>query len=271
MPPHASRALRAPLSLCLAAATALTAVPATAQDEGETTGKRTRVFAGPQFWPETPGSKKLVLGPFVDLSRAKPGEDFAFEAPDQSFGFDLVDDKKFDFGPTASIIRKRKPEAVGGNLPKVGLTVEAGAFAQAWLTPALRVRAEARKGLGGHGGWVGDVGADYVARQGDDWLFSIGPRVSLGDSKYSRAYFGVAPADVAASGLPAYDPKGGVQSVGVTAGYMRQLTRNWGVAAFARYDRLVGDAADSPVTRAFGSRNQPAFGIALSYTFGGKR
>ena len=35
--------------------------------------------------------------------------------------------------------------------------------------------------------------------------------------------------------------------------------------------RLVGDAADSPVTRAFGSRNQPAFGIALSYTFGGKR
>ncbi|WP_286749868.1 MipA/OmpV family protein, partial [Sphingopyxis sp. SCN 67-31] len=133
MPPHASRALRAPLSLCLAAATALTAVPATAQDEGETTGKRTRVFAGPQFWPETPGSKKLVLGPFVDLSRAKPGEDFAFEAPDQSFGFDLVDDKKFDFGPTASIIRKRKPEAVGGNLPKVGLTVEAGAFAQAWL------------------------------------------------------------------------------------------------------------------------------------------
>jgi len=73
------------------------------------------------------------------------------------------------------------------------------------------------------------------------------------------------------SGRPAYDPKGGVQSVGVTAGYMRQLTRNWGVAAFARYDRLVGDAADSPVTRAFGSRNQPAFGIALSYTFGGKR
>ena len=121
------------------------------------------------------------------------------------------------------------------------------------------MRVEARKGLGGHGGWVGDVGADYVARQGD------------GDSKYSRAYFGVAPADVAASGLPAYDPKGGVQSVGVTAGYMRQLTRNWGVAAFARYDRLVGDAADSPVTRAFGSRNQPAFGIALSYTFGGKR
>ena len=46
MPPHASRALRAPLSLCLAAATALTAVPAAAQDEGETTGKRTRVFAG---------------------------------------------------------------------------------------------------------------------------------------------------------------------------------------------------------------------------------
>ena len=160
---------------------------------------------------------------------------------------------------------------IGADLPTVGFSFEAGGFAQVNLTPALRLRVEGRKAFSGHKGWVGEVSADYVARSGDDWLFSIGPRVSLGDSKYSRAYFGVAPADVAASGLPAYDPKGGVQSVGVTAGYMRQLTRNWGVAAFARYDRLVGDAADSPVTRAFGSRNQPAFGIALSYTFGGER
>ena len=112
--------------------------------------------------------------------------------------------------------------------------------------------------------------ADYVARHGDDWLFSIGPRVTLGDAKYHRAYFGVTPAAATTSGLPAYDPGGGIQSVGITAGYHRMLGKRWGIAVYGRYDRLIGDAADSPVTRQLGSRSQPSGGIALSYTFGGR-
>lgn len=266
------RVSRFRMSLCLMVAAAMPLAPAHAQDDDtarET--KRTRIYAGPQFWAKTPGAKQLGVSPFIDLSRASDGEDFAFEAPDDSFGFDLIDSDNLAIGPAVNVIRRRKSSDVGGLLPPVGLSVEVGGFAQAWIIPALRVRAEARKGLSGHGGWVGDVGVDYVARRGDDWLFSIGPRVSLGDSKYSRAYFGVAPADAGPSGLPAFDPKGGVQSVGLTAGYLRQLSRHWGIAAFARYDRLVGDAAASPVTRAYGSRSQPAFGLALSYTFAGRR
>ena len=49
------------------------------------------------------------------------------------------------------------------------------------------------------------------------------------------------------------------------------LGRNWGAAVYGRYDRLIGDAADSPVTRQLGSRGQPSVGVALSYTFGGDR
>ena len=75
------------------------------------------------------------------------------------------------------------------------------------------------------------------------------------------------PASATTSGLAAYDPGGGVQSVGVTAGYHRMLGKNWGIALYGRYDRLVGDAADSPITRELGSRSQPSAGIALSYTF----
>ena len=131
------------------------------------------------------------------------------------------------------MVRKRRADDVGGNLPRVKRTIELGGFAQAWVTPALRLRVEGRKGVNGHEGWTGDVSAD--------------------------------------AGLPAFDPGGGVRSVGLTVGYLRQLDRNWGIAAYARYDRLVGDAAKSPVTRAFGSRNQPSAGLALSYTFGGKR
>jgi outer membrane protein len=62
-----------------------------------------------------------------------------------------------------------------------------------------------------------------------------------------------------------------VQAVGVTAGYLRQLTPRWGIYSYAKYDRLVGDAADSPIVRQFGSRDQFSGGLALTYTFGGGR
>lgn len=247
------------------------ATPVAAQEGADASAKRTRLILGPQLAPSWPGADRFSLGPYVDLSRAPEGEAFAFEAPDESFGSPLVHSGNLSFGPAFGFIGKRTAGKLGAPLPKVGMTVEAGGFAQISLTPAMRVRVEGRKALSGHKGWVGEVSADYVVRDGDDWLFSVGPRVTLGDAKFHRAYFGVDPAAAAASGLPAYRPGGGVQSVGATAGYLRQLNSHWGLAVYGRYDRLVGDAARSPVTREFGSRNQPSVGVALSYTFGGDR
>ncbi|MEI4505615.1 MipA/OmpV family protein [Sphingopyxis sp. CCNWLW253] len=251
-------------------ALALASVPATAQEGSEGGEKRTRLILGPQLSPSWPGADKFSVGPYVDFSRTRDAE-FAFEAPDESFGSPLLHSGDFAFGPAFGFVGKRKASDIGADLPKVGLSIEAGAFAQVHLTPALRLRLDGRKGLSGHKGWTGEVSADYVARQGDDWLFSIGPRVTLGDAKYMGAYFGVTPAAAATSGLPAYDPGGGIHSVGVTAGYHHMLGKRWGIALYGRYDRLVGDAADSPVTRQLGSRSQPSGGIALSYTFGGDR
>ncbi|HSX55637.1 MAG TPA: MipA/OmpV family protein [Sphingomonas sp.] len=247
------------------------AVPAHAQEEARREPFRTRVTLGPQLVPGHPGSDELSLRPFVDVARARGDNEFEFEAPDESFGFPVLRASGFAIGPAIGFEGKRDADAVGAPIHKVGFSVEAGAFVQTWIGDALRVRVEGRKGVTGHRGWTGVVSADYVAREGDDWLFSIGPRITLSDTKYHRAYFGITPADAAASGLPVHDPKGGIQAAGVTAGYLRQLSRRWGVATYARYDRLTGDAADSPVARSLGSRDQFSGGIALSYTFGTAR
>lgn len=261
--------LRRPVSILLTAAASFAfTIPTHAQDDSEAP-KRTRIIAGPDLSPAWPGSKKLTVGPYLDVSRERVGTEFEFEAADESFGAPLLHSGTFAFGPSLGFVGKRTAADVGANLPTVGLTVEAGGFAQVSLTPDFRIRAAARKGLGGHGGFVGEVSADYIAREGDDWLFSIGPRVTLGDAKYSRAYFGVTPAAAAAAGLSAFDPGGGIHAVGLSAGYLRQLDPHWGVAVYGRYDRMVGDAARSPVVRELGSRSQPSVGIALSYTFGG--
>lgn len=228
----------------------LPALPAAAEDEAAE--KRTRVFLGPQVQPAWPGAKDMVFRPFADISRAPEGEPFVYEAPDESAGLPLFRSQGFEFGPVAGFVGKRTADDVGADLPKVGFTVEAGAFAQYDAAPGIRLRLEGRKGLSGHKGWVGEASADYVARRGDDWLVSVGPRVTFGDRRYHRAWFGVTPDVAARTGLDAFDPGGGVQSVGVMAGLLYQIDAKWGVAAFARYDRLVGDAAASPVTRAFG-------------------
>ncbi|HEX8534210.1 MAG TPA: hypothetical protein VF662_08585, partial [Allosphingosinicella sp.] len=70
--------------------------PAAAQEESSP--RRTRVGLGPQLVPSFPGSDKVSLRPFVDVSRAKGDTPFEFEAPDESFGFAIVKGGGFAFG-----------------------------------------------------------------------------------------------------------------------------------------------------------------------------
>ena len=116
-------------------------------------------------------------------------------APDESAGLPLIRSGGLEIGPALSFEGSRKAEDVGAALDKVPFTVEAGAFVQYAFGPGFRIRTELRRGVGGHDGWTGQAGADYVARDGDDWLVSVGPRVTFSDSRYHRAYFGVTPAE----------------------------------------------------------------------------
>lgn len=241
------------------------ALPAAAQEGDEP--RRTRVILGPQLVPRFPGSDGVALRPYVDVSRTRGDRPFAFEAPDESTSVSLYSRDGLTFGPAIGFEGKRRNRDVGG-LDAVGFTVELGAAAQYAVSPNLRLFAEGRKGIGGHRGVTGMIGADYVARDGNDWLFSVGPRLTLGDGRYARTYFGVTPREAAATGIPAFRPGGGMTAVGATASAHRQLSDRWGAFGYAKYDRLVGDAADSPVVARFGSRDQLSGGLGLSYTFG---
>ena len=203
-----------------------------------------------------------------DFDRARGDEPFEFEAPDESFGFSLFDLGGVRFGPALNFEGARDAADVGAPLPKVKFSLEPGGFVEADLTESFRLRAEVRKGVTGHKGWVAMAGADWIARDGDRWLVSIGPRVSWSNNRYQDAWFGVEPADAIASGLAAYDPGGGIHAVGATASFETQLSRRWGIQTYAKYDRLVGDAADSPLVRQLGSRDQFSGGLGLTYTFG---
>lgn len=259
----------AALPLALLLLTGWSASAAAAQDGEKKAPRRVRVGLGGQFVPAYPGADGHSLRPLVDVSLSRGGRPFDFEAPDESFGRSLIKLGGLEIGPVVSFEGSRTAKDVGAALDKVPFTIEAGAFAQYALSPKFRVRTELRKGLGGHDGLTGSAGADFVARDGDDWLFSVGPRVTVSDGRYQRAYFGVTAPESVRTGLAAYRPGAGIQAVGATAGFLKQLTRRFGLYSYAKYDRLVGDSARSPVVRAYGSRDQFSGGLALTYTFGG--
>lgn len=241
------------------------------QDEDQAQTSRDRLVTlslSAEVTPEYPGAKTLTFAPIPSIDYRRVGAPLPFEPPDQSVGLGLLGRRDgFDFGPVGNIRLRRSEKDVGAPVGNVGFTVEAGAFVQVWLGPNIRLRAEGRKGIGGHNGLLGDLSADLVIRDDDRTIFSVGPRLHLANDEFEDAYFGISPAASAATGIPVYRPGGGLYGVGVLTSIVHQLSPAWGVTAYAAYDRLVGGAAASPIVGRFGSPDQLSAGLGITYTF----
>jgi outer membrane protein len=237
---------------------------AAAQDSSDI---RVRVGLGAQVRPEFIGADGTKMAPLVHVNIARGAHEFSFGAPDDRPSIALFSTNGFSFGPAGNIEGRREQSDVGAPVGSVSRTFEAGAFAQYLAGDSFRLRAELLKGLNNHKGVVGEIAADKIWRDGDRYVVSIGPRVLFSDARYQRAYFGVDTAHSLASGLPIYRPGGGIHGVAVASGANFALNNRWGLFGYARYERLVGDAAKSPIIREFGSRNQLSGGAGLNYTF----
>ncbi len=255
------------------AALCLSTVPAMAQDNGGS-GWTVTAGAGAQIYPKYPGAHDYTVFPLPIFGLRRQGAPMPFISQDDGIGFGLLgQDSVVNFGPAFSVEGRRRESDVGAAVGNVPFTIEAGGFVE--LTPVrnFRLRAELRQGLGGHRGLVGAVGADVVLRDNDTYIFAVGPRARWGDSDFNRAYFGVTPAIATATGLPAYTATSGFYAVGGVANLTYKLGSNWGMRSYFRYDRLINDAARSPIVRSFGSRDQfsGGAGLFLEFNVGGRR
>ncbi|HUG45356.1 MAG TPA: MipA/OmpV family protein [Sphingomicrobium sp.] len=228
---------------------------------------RVRIGAGAELRPEYPGADSSEIAFDPEFGVASGDQPFTLGAPDDSFAISLFSSGGFSAGPVLGLSPARRDSDVGAPVGDVSRAIELGGFLQYYVGESIRLRGELRHALGGHDGLTGFVGADYVARDADLYTFSIGPRVRFGGSGYMDSYFGVSPAVALLTGLPAYDPDAGIRSVGAISGFTYSLFGPIGLYGFARYDRLVGDAKDSPIVRQFGSPDQFSAGLGLSYTF----
>lgn len=134
-------------------------------------------------------------------------------------------------------------------LDDVGTTMELG-FGVGYQQESYRGYAAARYGFFGHEAFVGELGADYISRPVRGLTLTVGPRIELGDSKFTDTYFGISPEESVASGLDSYSAGGGLYSAGLEATALYQFNPLWGVRGRLNWSRLLDDAADSPITLA---------------------
>ena len=253
-----------PRTIPLILASILLPVAARAQDADQDI--EFRIAAGIQAVPSYPGADRLRIQPLGNVTRSADDGMLDVKAPEGAIAPSILRLGALTVGPSIAFQGARSSADTDGRLARVGSTVELGGFATYRLAPFLWVSGDVRRGVNGHEGWIGTLGADVVGpRKGT--LLTLGPRFTFSDARFQRAYFGVTDTE-AAFDLAAFRPGGGLQAVGANAGYTKHIVGPWGVYAYVRYDRLVDDAGQSPVVRAFGARDQTSGGLALSYTFG---
>jgi len=247
--------------------------------------------------PEEQGDWKFTLGTGIMYGPAFPGakdyqmlafpnfkveyQDRFFASPSEGLGYKFINNERWSAGPIAKIGFGRKedddnPFRIAGDKTKalkglgdVDTSLEIGAFVEHSMGP-LTYQLELRQGLGGHKGFIVETGFSYsgVTVQFDrNIMYAVGPRVKFADACYNNAYFGIDERQSLSSGLAKYNADGGIISYGVGGFSAVTITDSVSLGIFGGYDRMVGEAADSPLIQERGDDNQFMFGINILYEF----
>ncbi|HTI66924.1 MAG TPA: MipA/OmpV family protein [Caulobacteraceae bacterium] len=219
--------------------------------------------------PPYEGADHNINRPSPTLSVRPADRPYRFTPPDGGTTFALIDTDHFTFGPMARFRYKRGAEGNLQGLHEIKWAAEPGAFLDIWPTKWLRARGELRHGVGGHTGFVADLGGDLVYT-GKRWDASIGPRMGWGDRNYLNEYFGVTALEAARSPLidRAYAPTAGRRYTGVEVAGAYHLDSRWTVKFDAGWRRLADRAADSPIVQVAGDTTQVLGSVGVSYSFG---
>ncbi len=104
--------------------------------------------------------------------------------------------------------------------------------------------------IGHGGGTIGDLGLAWDRRLSPTTAWTVGTSMLLADRSYMRLYYGVDADQSVRSGYPVYQPGAGGRDVVLYTNIRHDFDREWTVLGGASTHRLVGPAADSPLTRA---------------------
>ena len=173
-------------------------------------------------------------------------------------------------GVALRIDRGRNSSSVNGleNLPDVAPTLRARLYASYALTQRWTLAAAISPDLLDRGGGTvatTDIGYRDPLTKGSEWY--VGAGVNFADATYMQSYYGVSPQSSSNSGIQAYSPFAGATGVRAGIGFTAAMTSRWILYGGAGVSRLVGSAAESPLTQ---QRTVTSASLGLAYRWGAK-
>jgi outer membrane protein len=191
--------------------------------------------------------------------------------------FNVLNDENWRFGPMANF-RPGRGSDVEDDVVKrmVGINNawEGGVFLQ------YRYKLSEQKmhqilftiDVAGSGnGTVGNPRVLWWQPLGPSTLLNVGLGTTIANGKWMQTYFGVTNAsDIAlypSLGGQPFNAGSGVKGVNIPFGITQSLSKEWLLSVGGRYEKLMNDAKDSPVTSQRGKDNQWIGGVGISYLF----
>ncbi len=236
-----------------------------------------RVFGvGVGILPDYVGSDDYIVGaaPFGRYNFGKTNRYLELIATELSAN--VLNHPYWRLGPAANYRfgRDDVADAVVDKMEKIDDTVELGVIGGVEFIS----KTEPRKRFIALAEFLHDVAGGYdgylVSLNARFWYpllkvldFTFGAGATYGSDNYMSTYFGVSQNDSQRSGLPVYDADGGIRDFQITPGIVIHFSYNWHLGIGLRYQRLLSDAADSPVVDDRGSANQFITGLALAYSW----
>lgn len=219
------------------------------------------------------GQYVSIIGPEIDLNLVPRG-------------FSYLQGQDVRAGPLLRF-RERRDDNVSDNVVKhmrpIPAANEIGLFAQYFLPldpnqPLHRIAFRADFSYNTthvYNGATGNLSANYwypfpQGIMGYPLVGTLGFGFFFGSDHFANKYFGVGQTDTPLfpnlNGFR-YKASGGLVSIKVPFTLTSQINPQWLVTVAGRFERLLGDAADSPIVSRRGSENQWIIGIAGSYLF----
>jgi len=233
------------------------------------------IFVGVGSAPDFMGSDKNETVPAVFGRYNFQGTRRYIQLLGPQLSLNLINSESWQFGPQIAYRAKRDSDVdnpVVARMRTVDSETEFGVFvARTWqLSNDPRHRFNLRADLQSGEGEFGTVTANFWMPVSNAVVLNFGGGFAYASGKWTNNYFGVNGTDIAlfpTLGGRAYNAGSGVYDFRVNAGAVLHMSREWHIGAGVRYQRLQGDAADSPIVTQQGNKDQYIFGAAIGYAW----
>ncbi|HJU76753.1 MAG TPA: MipA/OmpV family protein [Sphingomicrobium sp.] len=277
---------------CLALATAFAASPALAQSEpaaGQlptpeeiSTRDSLTIGLGAAVTPDYEGSNDYriipagaIRGKYKGISFSTRGTYLFVDVVPGSGKFEL------DAGPIVGVrmnSRRHIEDDVVEDLPRLKRAFEVGGFAgvsfHGLTNPydTLALRLDVLHDIGNaHESTTFTPNLEFSTPLSRTTYLGASVGAEFVANRYADYYFGITPAGSLASGLPVFNPDGGMKNwklgLLLNQSLSGDLLHGFSIFGAGQYSRLVGDFKRSPIVDDRGSPNQWLGAIGIAYTF----